>query len=109
MQLVFSDGIESPMFEVEGAVDEEVKTIDIDTARVIRYISMHIYSDNSMDAIRLLDEDLKVIAEINTEAESGEWTENQTIPEGKHIIGLKTNTKSTEIHSLAFILTDISS
>ena len=104
MQLVFSNGLESPMFAVEGAPSDEVKILEIDTSRTIRYVSMSIHSDNSINGLRLLDEDQEVIA---TTASDEQWSDNRPIPEGKHIIGLRINTESNEINSLAFLLADL--
>ena len=68
---------------------------------------MHVHIDNGIDGLSLLDEEKQVIAEItNVNTELGEWMESQALS-GKHIIGLKTNTQSTELNSIAFIVAEL--
>lgn len=39
---------------------------------------------------------------------SGDWSEMQKVPDGQHIVGLKTNTEDLDgIRSIAFITTEL--
>ena len=94
------------MFEVDGAQDSEVKAIDID--RKIGHISMQVSPDNSIDGMQFVDDEGNIIAEISSpSADSTLWVNSQIDLQGKQIIGLKTNTETSEISSLAFVLIDI--
>ena len=94
------------MFEVDGAQDSEVKAVDID--RKIGRISMQVSPDNSIDGMRFVDDEGNTIAEISSpNADSSHWVNSQIDFQGKQIIGLKTNTETSDISSLAFVLIDI--
>ena len=69
---------------------------------------MQVNQDNSIDGMRFVDDEGDLIAEVpSPNADSGRWQESQTGLQGKQIIGLKTNTETSEITSLAFVLIDI--
>ena len=42
LQLVFENGVETPLFESEDAVENELVTIEVDTSQDIRYVSMKV-------------------------------------------------------------------
>ena len=58
IQLQFTNNIQSPFYETDGAVVEKVKmkTITVDPNRLIKEISMNVHSNKFLRGIRLVDE-----------------------------------------------------
>ena len=108
---MFSDQSESPMYETVDAEDEDYETLEIDQfgQRDIRYIRMRINEETAaLTGIALMSSWTVTIAEETWSGRASDksevWTDLQEVPEGQRIIGLKTDTTSTEgISSLAFI------
>ena len=91
MQLVFANGVESPLFETEGALDNTLNTIEVDPTKEIRFVSMKVSSGAWYSGIRFYSQDQAGIVEalVDTEWSSdGEWTLMQKVPSDERIIGL---------------------
>lgn len=56
IQLEFSNGAQTPLFESEAAYWDEINTVEIDQTRRIRYISLR-FNNVAYEGIRLSDEE----------------------------------------------------
>ena len=80
IQLYFKNGNESPMFGVSSSSDHTLQTIDIDTTRDIRYVSVKIKGRYPYTGLRFLGENEQLITEYSWD--DGKWTSPQEIPLG---------------------------
>ena len=64
IQLFFSEGFISPLFQTAGAEDNEVKSILVNTTKRIRSLSLLIYTGVYYEGIRLFDEQGNVIEDV---------------------------------------------
>ena len=55
IQLAFSNGISTPLFETSAAYWDELKNVEVDTTRTIRYISLR-FNSVAYEGLRLYDE-----------------------------------------------------
>ena len=84
MQMVFSNGLESPLFETAASADNQLKSLAIDTSRDIRLISMLVDSGRYYHGIRFADANNKIISEVTWyDQDWGVWTPLQEVPEGE--------------------------
>ena len=56
IQLMFTNGVESPIFESETSRDRELSTVDIDITRTIRKVGLLLSNSHYIFGIKLLDE-----------------------------------------------------
>ena len=56
IQLVFSSGVQTPLFASNAAQWDELKTIEIDIQHTIKYISLR-YNQVAYEGLRLYDEE----------------------------------------------------
>ena len=88
IQFVYANGLESPLFQTEGAAKEnEIHTVNIDPNRTIRKVSLKV-DGQKIGGMRLLDErnDYVMNATWNSERR-GKWL-TRTLSPGLEIIGL---------------------
>ena len=83
--MVFANGVESPMFEAEGANSgsriDSLQSFEIDTTEEIRYIRFAVKYGVYYNAMWLLDDDVGTIKK-KVWRSSGSWTHKQKIPPG---------------------------
>ena len=63
IQLVFANGVESPLFESLGSRDETLKVTTIDTSREITTVRMKLYYGIYYTGLELIDESGDAIVE----------------------------------------------
>ena len=91
IQLVFSNGITTPLFESKAAEFDELKTVKINPLRTVCYISWR-FNGVAYEGLRLYDESNSYVLNLTWhKAPTGEWSKLQEIPVGQQIIGLKCN------------------
>ena len=82
MQLVFENGVESPLLEAYDAKYADTrKSFTIDPAREIRYVRFAVKYGVYFNAIWFLDENQETIAKEIWRS-SGAWLRKQEIPPG---------------------------
>ena len=64
IQLFFTEGFISPLFQTKNAQDNEVKSILVDTTKQIRSISLLIYTGVYYEGIRLFDEQGNAVVDV---------------------------------------------
>ena len=109
IQLVFANGVETPLFEAEDAPNETLQVIDIDQTREIRYVRMKLYYGIYYTGLWLIDDTGETIVKdvwFDVGSDLDIWMPQQEIPIGQHIIGLKCDTLGHEhgINHLSFLL-----
>ena len=91
IELLFSNEVETPLYEDEGYRQEDFmwKFIDVDPNRQIRSISVRSDVAGWIFGLRLMDEDgVNIVDENWNKVEDGEWV-TKDIPAGEEIIGIK--------------------
>ena len=75
LQLVFTNGMSSDLYETSEAKEREsdLKTIQIDTSKEIRQVSMKIWNGFAIKGLRLTDGDGNNLINLNWAA-VGQWT-----------------------------------
>ena len=63
IQLVFSSGIQTPLFEPDAAYYDELNKIELDTSRTIRFISLR-YNSVAYEGLRFYDEEKDYILDL---------------------------------------------
>ena len=108
IQLMFTNGVESPIFESDTSRDRELTTIDIDISKSVRKLGLLVSNSNYIFGIKLLDEKNREIIweEWNGEVPGHITWKYQKIPEGQEIIGVYGNkTKGGySIKQLGFVM-----
>ena len=107
IQFVYSNGIESPLFQTkEAADDNEVFLVDIDTNRTIRKVSLKL-DGQKIGGMRFFDIYDSYIMNVTWNNQngrrSGKWI-TRTFQPGLEIIGLQCNTNYLRIQQLGFLL-----
>ena len=91
IEILFSNGVETPLFEEEGYKDSnfEWKFIDIDPNKPIRKISVRSDVAGWIFGLRFINADGENIIDENwNTTEDGDWV-TKDIPEGEEVIGIK--------------------
>ena len=91
IELLFSNEVETPLYEDEGYRQEDFmwKFIDVDPNRQIRSISVRSDVAGWIFGLRLMDENgVNIVDENWNKVEDGEWV-TKDIPAGEEIIGIK--------------------
>ena len=92
LQLVFANGVESPLIEAKDGPNEQLYGVMVDTSRPIRYVRMKMYYGIYYSAIWLMDDDGNtIIKQVFMELGKSDdhWWPAQEIPRDQHIIGFK--------------------
>ena len=94
IQFGFTGGVKSPLYQTALGNDpkHELKTIKIDTKKVIRQVSMKVWNGYAIKGLRLTDNEGEHMINLDW-AGVGQWSHDD-IPEGQEIIGLKCNLSS---------------
>ena len=61
IELIFTNGVSTPMFDTEKSSSDDIKTIDIDINKPIVRIDMKTYSDE-IYGLRLVEQSYKPVA-----------------------------------------------
>ena len=92
MQLVFTNGVWSPMFGAKEVYNKQSTSAKIDITKKIEQVCVFVSRDGAINRFRLMDDEGgDVVDLILGEQEAGEWVIRE-LPEGKEIIGLYCNT-----------------
>ena len=84
IQLVFSNGVESPMYATDSSATDTLKTIHINSVRQIGYLSVKIDDGIKFDGLRLYDKQMTYIADVtwnSMPSPTSTWTDLYAIPE----------------------------
>ena len=108
LQMVFANGLESPLFETRQAEEEEVlKTLKFENDRQIRLVSMKVDAGRYYHGIKFSDYQNKNIANVTWyDDDWGEWTLLKEIPADQTIIGMIVDSESEEYEllNISFLL-----
>ena len=75
IQLAFSNGISTPLFETSATYWDELKNVEVDTTRTIRYISLR-FNSVAYEGLRLYDEQKDYILDLTWhESPKGGWSD----------------------------------
>ena len=104
---MFTNGVETPLFEAANAASKELQTFDIDTTKRIKKIGMLVSNSHYIFGIKLIDDKNRDILDEQWQMDSDNirWY-FQTIPEGHEIIGVYGNKSVSpySIKQLGFVL-----
>ena len=107
IQLMFTNGVETPLFEAANAVNKELQTFDIDITKRIKKIGILVSNSNYIFGIKFIDEKNREILDEwwQMDNDNIKWY-YQTIPDGQEIIGLYGNKTISpySIKQLGFVL-----
>ena len=98
IQLVFTNGIWSPMFGTKEVFNKQHKSVKIDISRRVEQVCAFVGHGGQIHRFRLMDDQGEDVVDlVFSEQETGEWM-IRDVPEGKEIIGLYCNTQSHRRH-----------
>ena len=104
-RLSFTSRVKSQIFASDTDRTELfLKYIDVDETRHIRKVSILVNDEFDLKALKLIDANDKIIAQLGWYTDEGECWVTKDIPEGKEIIGFYCNTEGLYINRLGFIL-----
>ena len=88
LQLVFTNGHQSPLFKLKWSCNLELQSIEIGQNQFIRHVHFRHYDENVV-AVRLIDANGNFLDIGNYKDYSDYKTIKHTIPEDEEIVGLK--------------------
>ena len=101
IQLVFSNGYKTPMFECSSAASDsnlEIKTIKIDETKDISAIAMKIEDNTVIRGLKLISDDQEMLCDemwCTYRPKDGTW-KTKTLKNNEQIIGLEVNTQEND-------------
>ena len=108
MQLEFTGGFKSPIFETDKGKDLEIEWKTIDEAKEIRKVSVYVYENKKqgfclIQRLRFADENNNKLFEfIWSQDNDGHWVTHE-VQKGSEIIGMYCNTENNSIRMFSFI------
>ena len=108
IQLEFSNGVCTPLFETHDAVRKGLELIRVDVAdRPIRKVSLNVVRGELINGLRIFDCEDRMIVNIVGKSASvlGSW-QSKSIPAGLQIIGVKCSSRQARdsIPRVGFLL-----